>query len=111
MRVGENVILIEPVNHSEFISLLLNCKAILTDSGGVQKEAFFAKKPCITLRDRTEWVETVRLKANVLVGANKDKIVKAVKSIPRRKPRWNAKPYGHGDTSKRIVKTLLKLVG
>ena len=51
------------------LMLLNNCNKVLTDSGGLQKEAFFAKKECVTLRNETEWIETVEAKANVIVGA------------------------------------------
>jgi len=63
------------------IQLEKKARAILTDSGGVQKEAFWLRVPCITLRDETEWVETVKLGSNKLVGADCNRIVSEVKSI------------------------------
>ena len=77
----EKIQVIEPVGYLDMIQLEKNAKAILTDSGGVQKEAFWLRVPCITLRDETEWVETVRYGWNRLVGADKEKILDAVKSI------------------------------
>lgn len=73
-----HVTLIDPVGYLDMLQLEVNAKKILTDSGGVQKEAFFAKVPCITMRDETEWVETVELGTNVLVGADQSKILEAV---------------------------------
>jgi UDP-GlcNAc3NAcA epimerase len=73
-----NVKVIEPVGYLDMLQLEVNAKKILTDSGGVQKEAFFARVPCITMRDETEWTETVELGANVLVGADAAKILEAV---------------------------------
>jgi len=77
----EKIQVIEPVGYLDMIQLEKNAKAILTDSGGVQKEAFWLRVPCITLRDETEWVETVRYGWNRLVGADKEKILDAVLNI------------------------------
>ncbi|HFU75803.1 MAG TPA: UDP-N-acetylglucosamine 2-epimerase (non-hydrolyzing), partial [Arcobacter sp.] len=73
----EQLTIIDPVGYLEMVWLIGNCELIMTDSGGLQKEAFFFKKPCITLRDETEWVELVENGFNVLVGADKEKIVTA----------------------------------
>jgi len=74
-----SVTLIEPLGFLDFIKLMNHAKMILTDSGGVQKEAYILKVPCITLRENTEWIETIEDGWNVLVGSNKGKIVKTVK--------------------------------
>ncbi|MEX2007800.1 MAG: UDP-N-acetylglucosamine 2-epimerase (non-hydrolyzing), partial [Candidatus Levyibacteriota bacterium] len=71
--------LIDPVGYRENLILMENAKKVLTDSGGIQKEAYFLKVPCITMRDETEWVETVEDGWNILTGADKNKILKAVK--------------------------------
>jgi UDP-GlcNAc3NAcA epimerase len=73
-----NVMVIEPVGYLDMLQLEVNAKKILTDSGGVQKEAFFAQVPCITMRDETEWTETVELGTNRLVGASHKEILHAV---------------------------------
>ena len=73
--VNSNINVIEPVGYLDMLLLLNNCNKVLTDSGGLQKEAFFAKKECVTLRNETEWIETVEAKANVIVGPDKEKII------------------------------------
>ncbi len=101
-----NVEIIEPVGYLDMIELESGCSFILTDSGGVQKEAFFFGKPCLTLRDETEWVETTAAGWNTLVGADKGKILSAVKNmkVPAAKPDL----YGSGDAGREILDSLLK---
>ncbi|MFQ5410669.1 MAG: UDP-N-acetylglucosamine 2-epimerase, partial [Phycisphaerae bacterium] len=67
--------LTEPLGYLDFLMLLRNARKVLTDSGGVQKEACFHRIPCITLREETEWVETIESGWNVLVGTDKNRIL------------------------------------
>src|SRR5574344_1919859 len=76
----KNLTIIDPVGYLEMVWLIDNCDFVMTDSGGLQKEAYFFEKQCITLRDETEWVELVECGANILVGADKEKILEAYKS-------------------------------
>lgn len=100
-----NILFIDPVSYLDMLVLEKNAKKILTDSGGVQKEAYFLKVPCITLREETEWIETVESSWNVLVETNKEKIIKAIKNFNPRKSQH--KYFGDGKTAKRIVKITL----
>ena len=79
---------------------------ILTDSGGIQKEAFFLGVPCLTLREETEWTETVEAGWNVLVGSRLQAIIEAVSKAEPHPPARN--PYGEGDAAERIVQSLNK---
>ena len=99
---------INPVSYLEMIWLLKKCMIVITDSGGLQKEAYFFKKPCITLREETEWVELVDLKANILVGADEKKIFDALKLDWFYPDAFNEKMYGDGNTSSEIIKYLRK---
>jgi UDP-GlcNAc3NAcA epimerase len=88
--------------------LLQNCKMVITDSGGLQKEAYFFGKPCITLRNKTEWVELIEEGVNVLAGANKEKIIEEFNIINNGKEfDFSKSLYGSGDTGDRIVTQLL----
>ena len=84
-------------------------KVVLTDSGGVQKEAFILRVPCITLREETEWVETVETGWNVLVKADKDQIVETALRFGDHRPKdLPFNPYGDGHASQRIAKILTR---
>lgn len=98
--------LIEPLPFLDMLMLLKNASAILTDSGGVQKEAFFYKKPCVTVRDETEWVETVEAGWNRLVIPDEESIVAAV-SEARAPDGPQPAFYGTGRTAEAIVDDLL----
>lgn len=102
--------LIDPVGYLDMLQLEVNAKKILTDSGGVQKEAFFAHVPCITMRDETEWTETVELGTNILVGADQVKILDAVH---RFEVDFSQVPtvFGSGDASQQIMKRLKRDLG
>ncbi len=110
--ITNNLIIIDPVGYLEMVWLLDNCKSVITDSGGLQKEAYFFEKFCITLRDETEWIELVEKGFNVLAGANKEKILNAYRQITNRKsPITNHQLlnlYGDGNASSKIVEELLK---
>ncbi len=104
----ENITLIDPVGYLEMVWLLNNCSLIMTDSGGLQKEAYFFEKPCITLREETEWVELVECGVNVLVGADKQKIINTYKNFSNFKLQLSTSNfYGNGKASEKIVKELL----
>ena len=103
-NIGRNIIITKPVGYFDFIWLQKNAKKILTDSGGIQKEAYLLNVPCITLRENTEWIETIEDGWNVLVGSDKEKILDAVNNFkPRGKQR---KVFGNGHASEKIVKIL-----
>jgi len=104
--------LLEPVSYFDMITLLSRCQGVLTDSGGLQKEAYFFQKPCITLRDETEWVELVEKGINQVVGADLKKILEAEKSIRYELIHQRIKRldnlYGQGDAANSILSTLLE---
>ena len=102
--IPENVRVIDPVGYLEMVWLEANCRCVATDSGGVQKEAYFFEKPCITMRNETEWVELVEAGWNVLVGANSEKIVTAVHNCA--KSNVIELLYGKGDAGQEIVDAL-----
>jgi UDP-GlcNAc3NAcA epimerase len=105
-KIKKNVFITKPVGYFDFIWLELNAKKILTDSGGIQKEAYILKVPCITLRENTEWIETVEDGWNVLVGSNKEKIRDAMETFRPKGKQRNV--FGDGNACKKIKKIIDK---
>ena len=101
----ENVKLIDPVGYFDIIALEKSARLLLTDSGGMQKEAYWLKVPCITLRDETEWVETVDLGWNILTGADRDRIIETVRTF--KAPSEHPPLYGDGNAATHCLKALL----
>lgn len=104
LEAADNVRAIPPLSYLETVALLKNARALLTDSGGMQKEAYFFGIPCVTLRDETEWVETVELGWNRLVGTDREAIVSAASTVSR--PESRPDVYGDGRASEEIVEIL-----
>lgn len=104
----ENLTIMDPIGYLNMVWLIKNCDLVMTDSGGLQKEAYFFEKKCITLRDETEWVELVECGENSLVGADKDKII----AVYKKNVKYNTENskldlYGGGKASENIIKELL----
>lgn len=99
---------IEPQGYLEMLNLIKSSKLVLTDSGGLQKEAFILKKYCVTLRDETEWIELVENNVNFLAGADSEKITKLVFDKLDKGFTCTKNLYGGGNASEKIVDYLLK---
>jgi len=109
-RVGGRVRIVDPLPYLDMLVCEKQARAILTDSGGVQKEAYWFGVPCVTLRDETEWVELVQAGCNVLAGADAAKILETLRGIERRgaanPPTADPTLYGDGHGAEAIVRIL-----
>lgn len=101
---GSNIKIIEPLSYLDMLIMMKNSKKIVTDSGGIQKEAYFFNVPCITLREVTEWTETIDEGFNILVNTDKKKILNAIKNFDIDK--CYKELYGNGHSSEKIVKII-----
>src|SRR5205085_8144973 len=99
------VLAVEPLGYLDFAALASQSRVIATDSGGLQKEAYWYGVPCVTMRPSTEWVDTVELGANVLVDDDPDAIAAAIEAAQL--PGGLPKLYGDGHASERIARSLL----
>jgi len=100
--------IIDPIGYLEMVWLIDNCSLVMTDSGGLQKEAYFFERPCITLRDETEWVELIENGFNILVGANREKILQAYYENRTFIKNNLLEMYGGGKASEIIIKSLME---
>ena len=105
-RMPGNIRLTEPLGYLDMLHLMVHAEKILTDSGGVQKEAYMLGVPCITLRENTEWVETVEAGWNVLVGADKESIIRCVNGFAP--PRERRHVFGDGNASRKIAQLCMR---
>ena len=103
LRAATNIRIIEPVGYVQMLALEQQARWILTDSGGVQKEAYFQGTPCITLRNETEWKETVEAGWNMLVGTDTERILNALTRPFARQP---IHEYGDGHSAQQIIRIL-----
>ena len=102
---ASHLTLLDPLGYFDIIALEKSARMLLTDSGGMQKEAYWLGVPCVTLRDETEWVETVESGWNILTGADRDRIITAVRTF---KPPADHPPlYGDGHATEKIIKALI----
>ncbi len=107
-KLPSNLHLIEPIGYLDMVQLEKNAALIATDSGGVQKEAFFYDVPCVTLRDETEWVELVDLGWNKLTPpTNTQEIMENIKYFLENQPKKVENPYGNGNTARLIIEKLI----
>jgi UDP-N-acetylglucosamine 2-epimerase (non-hydrolysing) len=104
---SKNFLILQPLDYFNFLNLLINCKLIITDSGGIQEEACLLMKPCITTRVNTERPETVEIKSNILVGYNARKINNSINTFLKKKNYWS-NPFGKVGVSERITNYLQK---
>jgi UDP-GlcNAc3NAcA epimerase len=107
-RLQAGLVLAPPLGYLDFTTLLLHARAVLTDSGGVQKEAYLAGVPCVTLRDTTEWTETVETGWNVLVDLDREAALAALERTP---PPERPPLYGDGRAGERVVEALRRMAG
>lgn len=109
-NIGRNVRVINPVTYLDMLMLEKNARVVLTDSGGVQKEAYWFNVPCITLRDETEWIELVRVGCNQVVGAESSAILAAVakaeEKVDKELTADAAELYGDGHSAEQIIAIL-----
>jgi UDP-N-acetylglucosamine 2-epimerase len=103
-KLSYNIIIVEPLGYLDMLNLMSSAKKIVTDSGGIQKEAYILRIPCITVRDTTEWVETLEDGWNILVGTNPEKIAREIRLFEPTSPHSNR--YGSGNTCKKITEIL-----
>lgn len=109
-KIRTNFSIIDPVGYFDMLELLKNCKMVLTDSGGLQKEAYFFNKYCITLRNETEWVELIQNGFNQLAGADTEKILELFQMFSNMKFSKHLELYGGGKAAEIISKTLAEII-
>ena len=110
-ELSSYLLLVEPVGYLDMLLLEKNARMIVTDSGGVQKEAFFCRVPCVTLRDETEWKELVELRWNYLAPPlSVDNVLAVLRHVLDVPPGVEAEPYGSGNSAERVANDLIETI-
>lgn len=104
---SSNISFVTPLGYLEMVYLLKNCEMVITDSGGLQKEAYFFAKNCLTLRDETEWIELVNNGFNLLAGSEFEKILDGFNQLINKKNDFTNRLYGDGNAAEKILHELL----
>lgn len=108
IKLSDKIKVIDPVGYLSMCWLIKNCSFVITDSGGLQKEAYFLHKPCLTIREETEWVELIELGVNILCGSNKITILNSFEKIKTISKELFSKPlYGDGNSSDIVLDHIL----
>ncbi len=105
--IPDNIKLMDPLSYRDFLCLVAFSGLVITDSGGLQKEALILNVPCVTLRNSTEWIETVEHQANKIVGSNPDLINPAIIEMYKKPVKTDVRVYGDGKAAYKIIKELI----
>lgn len=108
-QINPKITLIEPVGYFDMLELLKNCNLVITDSGGLQKEAFFNKKHCIIAREETEWIELVDHNFATIVGSNKTNMINAYKKLQNSNADFSKNLYGD-NVGESMYNEIMKLI-
>lgn len=108
IKSNSNFVITEPASFLEMIALEKNCRLVMTDSGGVQKEAFYFEKPCVILRPETEWVELVECGTAIIADADTDRIISAFNALTTKSGLTYPKLYGNGKAAEFICEEMVK---
>ena len=109
-NINTDIVILDPVGYFDMLELLKKCQVVVTDSGGLQKEAFFNRKHCIIVRDETEWVELVENGFAEVVGADADKIVSVYNTYSSKKSNFEIDLYGSGSVGDNICDEIVNLI-
>ena len=105
-NLNSSIELIDPVGYLEMNWLISNCQLVITDSGGLQKESYFHKKPCVTLRNETEWIELLEDGANILLDPSKKNSLSIILQMMNKKVNPNSELFGDGNAGKLIIEAI-----
>jgi UDP-GlcNAc3NAcA epimerase len=108
IKGNSNFVITEPASFLEMIALEKNCRLVMTDSGGVQKEAFYFEKPCVILRPETEWVELVECGTAIIADAETERIISAFNALTAKSGLTYPKLYGDGKAAEFICEEMIK---